>query len=336
MGLSYAAVGRLSAPRRTREASSASRHGIYTSTADLVALHFAARDFGFSPRHPVESLHSGGQPSLPNDRVSEALISSLARGKGIGERRVGARARQAFGPPGLEEKIRPALIVVDQRRNMFFGSRRSMKSVAAAEAAALCVWGVLDHGAPIGGVVFNDALIERVQPNCSSTAAMRLIEAMATQNAELRADSTQARKPSKLDAAIEAAARLATQDHLIQDHLIVVISDFEGHGPRTRESLIRLAAKNEVLAVLVYDPFLLDLPGTGDIIVSRGELQIDMEFGGGRIRRSLFDYADAGAQEILAFERDIGAPVLPLSAAEETAPQMRRWFDQSFWRQAGG
>ncbi|VTZ48320.1 conserved hypothetical protein [Methylocella tundrae] len=334
MGLSYAAMGRLSAPRRIREASSASRHGVYTSIADLVALHSTAREFSFPPRHPVQSLHSGGHPSHPFDgHASEDALPPLARGEetGVIERRAGARARQAFGPPGFEEKVRPALVVVDQRPNMFFGSRRSMKSVAAAEAAALCVWGILDHGAPIGGVVFNDALIERVEPRCSSTAAMRLIEAVATQNAELRADSTRARGPSKLDAALEAAARLAPQDHLI-----VVISDFEGQGPRTRESLIRLAAKNEVLAVLVYDPFLLDLPKTGAIIVSRGELQIDLEFGSGRIRRSLFDFADARAQDILAFERTIGVPVLPLSAAEETAPQMRRWVDQSFWRQVGG
>ena len=301
---------------RTREASAA-RHGVYTSTADLVALHSAAREVSFSPRRPLQSLlFSALQPHEPiSVDDSEAA-----------DRTVGPQARP-LGRGGHDEKVRPALIIVDQRLSMFFGLRRSMKSVAAAEAAALCVWRAVDHGAPVGGAVSNDSSIALFEPQRGGPAAMRLIEAIASQNAELRADLTQARAPSQLDAALVAAAAKTTHDHLI-----VVISDFYGHGPRTREHLIRLSGRNDVAAVLVYDPFLLDLPTSGDIIFSRGELQIDTEFGAGRIRRSLFDYADAHSREILAFEREIGIPVLPLSAAEEAAPQMRRLLDESFWR----
>jgi uncharacterized protein (DUF58 family) len=42
-----------------------------------------------------------------------------------------------------EEKERPVLLVVDQRINMFFGSQVKMKSVLAAELAALSAWRVL-------------------------------------------------------------------------------------------------------------------------------------------------------------------------------------------------
>ena len=318
MGLSYAAMGRWPGRHRTREASAA-RHGVYTSTADLVALHSAAREVSFSPRRPLQSLlFSALQPHEPiSVDDSEAA-----------DRTIGPQARRPLGRGGHDETVRPALIIVDQRLSMFFGLRRSMKSVAAAEAAALCVWRAVDHGGPVGGAVFNDSSIALFEPQRGGPAAMRLIEAMASQNAELRADSTQARAPSQLDAALVAAAAKTTHDHLI-----VVISDFYGHGPRTREHLIRLSGRNDVAAVLVYDPFLLDLPTSGDIIFSRGELQIDTEFGAGRIRRSLFDYADAHSREILAFEREIGVPVLPLSAAEEAAPQMRRLLDESFWRE---
>ncbi len=156
---------------------------------------------------------------------------------------------------------------------------------------------------------------------------MRLIEAVAAQNAGLRAGSTQARAPGQLDAALEAAAALA-----LQDQRIIVISDFHGHGPRTRNLLMTLARRNEVFAILVYDPFLVDLPKAGAIIVTGGELQIDLDFGDGRIRRSLYEFAEAPGKELLAFERELGVPVLPLSAAEETAPQLRRLLDQPPWR----
>ena len=208
-----------------------------------------------------------------------------------------------------------------------------MKSVAAAEAAAFCAWRALDHGDPVGGIVFNDAQIEAAPPACNIGAAMRLIESIASQNSELRAHSALPRAPGQLDAALKAAAGLGAQGSL-RDHLIVVISDFHGHGPRTRELLIGLAARNEVLAVQIYDPFLFDMPKTGAIIVTGGELQIDLDFGDGRIRRSLYEFAEAPGKEILAFERQLGVPVTPLSAAEETAPQIRRLLERPLWRAA--
>ena len=316
MGVSFAAIGSMG-PRRIREASSASRYAVYTSVADLVAMHAVARDFAAPPRQPVQGLLSARRAGqFRGDDEAGAMDWPRTPGADRSARRV----RGA-------DRARPALIVVDQRLNMFFGSRRSMKSVAAAEAAALCAWRILDGGAPVGGVVFNDALIETLEPDCSIGAAMRLIEAIASQNAELSADSTHPRAPGQLDAALKAAASLAAQNHLI-----VVISDFHGHGPRTRELLINLAARNDVLAIQVYDPFLIDLPKTGAIIVTGGELQIDLDFGGGRIRRSLYEFAEAPGKEILAFERELGVPVLPLSAAEETAPQIRRLLDRPPWR----
>ena len=76
------------------------------------------------------------------------------------------------------------------------------------------------------------------------------------------------------------------------------------------------------------------MPKTGAIIVTGGELQIDLDFGDGRIRRSLYEFAEAPGKEILAFERQLGVPVTPLSAAEETAPQIRRLLERPLWRAA--
>ena len=55
-----------------------------------------------------------------------------------------------------EERDRPALLVVDQRLAMFFGTRLNLKSVTAAEAAALAAWRVFLSGDRVGAVVFDD------------------------------------------------------------------------------------------------------------------------------------------------------------------------------------
>lgn len=66
-----------------------------------------------------------------------------------------------------EERDRPALIVVDQRMSMFFGSRRNMKSVTPAEAAALAAFRILDQGDRVGGIVFGDELLAELRPQRS-------------------------------------------------------------------------------------------------------------------------------------------------------------------------
>jgi uncharacterized protein (DUF58 family) len=75
-----------------------------------------------------------------------------------------------------EERERPVLVVVDQRFPMFFGSRRAMKSVVAAELAALAAWRTLDAGDRIGGLVFNEEEIVEIRPHRSQGRAMRLLQ----------------------------------------------------------------------------------------------------------------------------------------------------------------
>jgi hypothetical protein len=77
----------------------------------------------------------------------------------------------------------------------------------------------------------------------------------------------------QLDKALTLVANLAHHDHLI-----VVISDFDGYGPVTRDLMLRLAAGNDVIAILVYDPFLLSLPTSGQMVISGGGSQAELVF----------------------------------------------------------
>lgn len=325
MGFSLSALRRSKGIRDIRETPPESRRGAYVSVADLAALEHAARDFSFLPRQPVHSLLAGRHASRGRGLAFEDLRQYLP-GDDIRtmDWRVTARTGKPFVRVYTEEKDRPALFVVDQRINMFFGTRRAMKSVAAAEVAALGAWRVLDQGDRVGGLVFNDEQVDEVRPHRSRAAVMRLMEAIATQNAVLRADSTAQRKPDQLDAALDAAARVAKHDHLV-----VIASDFDGADARTRDLLLRLAMHNDVLIVLVYDPFLIDLPPSGELVVSDGALQVELGFGTGRARKSILEFASGYGKAILAWEREIGVPVLPLSAAEQTAPQIRRLLGQA-------
>jgi hypothetical protein len=81
---------------------------------------------------------------------------------------------------------------------------------------------------------------------------------------------------------------------------------------------------NDVVALLVHDPLQSDLPASAAMTVTDGELQIQLEVGRDSVRKSIAEATEARLKGVFAWTRELGVPVLPLSAAEETAPQLRR------------
>ena len=305
--------------------------GVYVSTQDLVALEGAARNLSFVAKRPVQQMLAGRMASRIRGR---GLIFEEVREYLPGDdiRSIDWRVTARTGKPAVrvydEEKERPALIVVDQRANMFFGSKHAMKSVSAAEAAAMCAWRILGSGDRVGGIVFNDTGMEQVKPHRSRAAVIGLCDRIAHFNQALNVDLPEERGLGALDRALTLVANLA--DH---DHLIVVISDFDGHGPATRDLMLRLAVANDVVSILVYDPFLLGLPTSGQMVISGGRTQAELSFRDTSINKAVGDFARQRGRELRAWQRELGLPMLPLSSAAETAPQLRSLLEQAAWQQ---
>jgi uncharacterized protein (DUF58 family) len=305
--------------------------GVYISTDQLVALEARARDLSFVQKSPSHQQLAGRmQSSMRGRGLTFEELRDYLPGDDIRsiDWRVTARTNNPVVRVYSEEKERPALIVVDQRINMFFGSRRAMKSVTAAEVAMLCAWRILGSGDRVGGCVFNDSDIDELRPHRSREAVITFADTIARQNGSLSAAFSGAPSPSSLDAVVERIAGIAHHDHLV-----VVISDFDGHSDKTRNTLLRLSDRNDVICILVYDPFLLDLPTTSSMVVSAGGLQAELPLRRADVRHAIDSFARDRGRELRAWQRELGLPMLPVSAAEETAPQLRRLLEQAAWRQ---
>lgn len=305
--------------------------GVYVSTEDLVALEGRARDLSFVQKARSHQQLAGRMNSAMRGRgLTFEELRNYLPGDDIRsiDWRVTARTARPVVRVYSEEKERPALIVVDQRINMFFGSRRSMKSVTAAEAAMLCAWRILGSGDRVGGFVFGDTETTELKPHRSRNAVIAFADQIAKLNAKLNADAPVGPANGQLDSVLETVANVAHHDHLV-----VVISDFDGHGPRTRDLLLRLSSRNDVVCILVYDPFLLALPTTGDIVVSGGGPQAELALRTASVRTAIDAFARNRGRELRAWQSELGLPMLPISAGEETAPQLRRLLEQSSWRQ---
>ncbi len=305
--------------------------GVHVATAELVALESLARDLSFVQKARSHQRLAGRMQSALRGRglIFEELREYLP---GDDIRSIDWRVTARTGQPVVriygEEKERPTLLLVDQRINMFFGSRRSMKSVTAAETAMLCAWRVLGSGDRVGGFVFSDDAIEEIKPHRSRNAVIALADRIAEKNLALSA--RYARPPSP-DILNEVLHRVAAVAH--HDHLIILVSDLNGHDNVTRDILLRLSASNDVICLLIFDPFLLDLPTQGDLVVSGGKLQAELTFGQRPVRQALEGFAKDRGRELRAWQRELGLPMLPISAAQETAPQLRRLLEQSAWQQ---
>jgi uncharacterized protein (DUF58 family) len=135
--------------------TSARTPGVYVSLDDLIALEFRDRRVSFLPRQPVHSLLSGRFASRMRGRgLNFEEIRDYRPGDDVREIdwKVTARLQKPHVRVFNEERDRQALLVVDQRLSMFFGSRRAMKSVTAAETAAIGAWRVLGVGDRIGAM----------------------------------------------------------------------------------------------------------------------------------------------------------------------------------------
>jgi len=295
--------------------------GAYADLDSLIALQFKAGNFTLKHNQPVRSLLFGRRASHVRGRgLDFEELRSYVAGDDVRsiDWRVTARMQKPYVRVYSEERDRPTMLVVDQRINMFFGSRVSMKSVVAAEVSALAAWQVFHQGDRIGALIFNDDKTEQVRMHRSRATVLRILDRISFQNHLLRADSPSQPRPERLNETLESVARVCHHDALI-----LIASDFDGADATTRELLLQLSQSNDIICCLAYDPLAVRLPPADQLVVSNGELQVELQLEQQKVRENILDASDRRMRAILAWQHELGIPVLPLSTAEDVARQMR-------------
>ena len=195
--------------------------------------------------------------------------------------RVTARKGKPHTKVFREERERPTLIVVDQTRSMFFGSRGRLKSVLAAEIAARTAWRALAAQDRVGGLVLDHGAVRVFKPLRREAAVLRVLAALVEANRALNADPpADQRAAEPAPGGGDAWWRLVPPLLRIAgvNHRIVVVSDFLG-GPATSpeahgtalDALAGIARHNEVELHFVHDPLERELPPAGRYHVTDGE-----------------------------------------------------------------
>jgi uncharacterized protein (DUF58 family) len=304
-----------------RPAPAAPAPGVYAHLPDLIRLQFKARGFSFLPRQPVRSILAGRHSSRVRGRgVNFEEIRRYLPGDDIRDMdwRVTARLGKPHVRVYTEERDRPVLLLIDQRRTMFFGSKRAMKSVVAAEAAALAAWRTFEVGDRVGAVVFGDGDIVEIRPQRSRVQVMRILEAVVRLNAALRVDTEAVPNPAMFNEALRRAARLATHDFLVCS-----VSDGFGVNEESRRLGTEIAEHNDFLVLFVYDPIEAELPAAGPLVFGQASRQLEVDTGSVRLRR---EYATEFAERQAAIEefcRQRITPRLSICTDRDVTEQVR-------------
>jgi uncharacterized protein (DUF58 family) len=297
---------------------------------DLIRLKADARGFSFLPRQPITSLLAGRHASRLRGRgLAFEELRHYAQGDDVRtmDWKATARLRSPQVRVFSEERERPVLLVVDQRRPMFFGSLRAMKSVTAAEIAGLAAWRGLSSGDRVGGVLFNDGEIVDLHPHRSQTRVLRVLHELVRLNRMLLEPPVAAAGQVTLNQALEAARRRA-----VHEHLVVLISDLDGADEETKRLATQLAAHNDMLVIAIYDPLGASLQGRPGMVAADRGATYAIPAGTGfadSFRRAFAARLDRWTDIF----RALRVPVLPISTADSPAGQLRTLFGQRRGRQ---
>ena len=306
----------------TRKSHSSKNNGcVYADLDELVRLQFKASGFSFLPRQPIHGILSGRHASklrgrgLNFEELKNYLPGDDTRNI---DWRVTARTRKPYVRVYTEEKDRTVWLLIDQRINMFFGSRHKMRSVVAAEVAAISAWRVLSSGDRVGALIFDDSDIKVIPPHRSREQVTRILKQVIIKNHALNAQQGSVKDSGMLNRVLQQASTFARHDCLV-----CLISDGNGIDDESRRYITRLAEHNDVLSVFIYDQLEQELPDSGRLVFSDGSGQLEADTRSGRLRRSFRQGFDQRLQEMRSASRRFSIPLLPVHTSSPVLEQVR-------------
>jgi len=168
------------------------------------------------------------------------------------DRNVTARTGTPHVRSFRDEREQSVMLVVDFRPSMMFGTRRALRSVAAAEAMTMLAWRVIDEGGSVGflaATAGGAGLLGRAR---GARAMLSVIGELAGAHSEALANTANLDPP--------LAAILTEAEGLAGAGSIFVATGLDAPGDGFDEIFERLARKRDLSMALIADRFEIDPP----------------------------------------------------------------------------
>ncbi len=308
-----------------RELIDSPARGAYVELEALIALRFVARQLKLTRRkRALARLAGANQSNFRGRGIDFDEVRAYQPGDDIRsiDWRVTARSGEAHTKLFREERERPVLVVVDQRPDMFFGSRHCFKSVLAAQLAALFAWAALEGGDRVGGLVFDGVRHRDLRPRRSRRSVLALLSEIDSYNHALpQSGSSNGSGFANMLGALRRVARPGSSVYLV--------SDFRGADSEEADKhLFQLAQHAQITAVCCRDVLEEQLPQAGSYTVTDGEQRSRLDTADRRLRQR-YQQERADAREHLhAQMARLGIPLLDAHTHESPFRLLHTYFGE--------
>lgn len=225
---------------------------------------------------------------------------------------VSARLASPYVKTFTEERELTVMLVVDQSGSTRFGEPMT-KAALAVEVGAVLALAAAAQNDRVGALLFADEVERVVPPRKGRRHALRVIR-------DLIAFAPEGRRTN-------LAASLTYASRLLHHHsIVVVLSDFLAEG--WEKPLRRLAARHEVVAIVVSDPRERDLPESGWIELADAETgrRVLVDTGDRAVRDRVRTLAEKRREERARMLAAAGVDTVLLTTGTDYAIPLRRAF----------
>lgn len=296
---------------------------IFTSLNELLMLEGYAKNSPFlAKKQRVSSVLGGKHASKLRGRgLDFEEVRNYVPGDDIRtiDWKVTARTQKTHTRVYSEEKEKPALIIVDQTKSMFFGSQVKMKSVVAAELAAISAFKVLKEGDRVGGIILSDDKIDIIYPKRDRKNILLFLEKLVANNRAL-ANSKAGDMDSRVDDAFQKIRNLVTHDFLV-----VVVSDFQRYDEKVIRNISYMAQHNDVILAKIYDPMEQNIPDT-EFTASNRNMQILVQGQNEKVRAKAKDIFDSDYTKFEDTMKKYRIPIFKLNTIVPIQKQLEEVF----------
>ncbi len=296
---------------------------IHVDAEHLRRLGKQSRAISLLPLQPARSVLNGRHASRLRGRgLNFEELRDYLPGDDI--RTIDWKVTARTGTPHVrvytEERDRPALLLVDQRVSMFFGTQVYMKSVVAAEAAAIAAHRVLAQGDRVGGIVFTEDALAEHRPQRRPVSLSRFLSSIGVANTGLHV-GLPGNGTVSLNRTLDQAARIANTNALV-----CIFSDFDGMDESSETLLRRLSQSNDLIAFNISDPSSRELPRGMKLTVSDGNEQIELDSSDAKLSNRLISAMEDRLSQLMEWSGRYGFPVVPLTTERPALDQLLHLF----------
>lgn len=293
---------------------------VFVSLQNLLKMEHIASGFSFlAKKQKVRSILGGKHASKLRGRgLDFEEVRNYVAGDDIRniDWKVTARTQKTHSRVFSEEKEKPALIVVDQSKSMFFGSQKRTKSVVAAQLAALAAFRIQKEGDRVGGIVFADDGLDIVFPKRDRRNILRFLERIVTRNRNL-----QHTKPIDFEVAQKEVFQ-KIRNIVTHDFLVIIISDFQRYSPEVIKNIIYTSQHNDVVLFKVFDPMEREIPNT-KLIAGDAENQVVVDGSKRAIKENFEKGFDSDFESFEAQMKKRRIPLILVDTVTEVDQQLK-------------